>query len=106
MNLSQWLQHLRILLGRLSDTIPEGREIHNFIGFLPDPTEIEYYGTAEAVVNHALEISFAPLGRNSGSWPFRLKDILSDKPLRAAPTPRPKPAPVAADAADVQWSFT
>jgi hypothetical protein len=74
LELSEALKQLRLLLAQLPDTIPFSDDIYNFTNFSPDPEKVELYGSNEAAVNNALEITFAKSGRNPGPCPFRLEE--------------------------------
>lgn len=63
------LKHLHTTLTHLPNTIPLGDERYNFVSWVPDPEDIELYGTSEAALNHALEVTFAPQGRKDESAP-------------------------------------
>lgn len=60
------LQRLRKLLSALPHSLPLDAGHYNFIGYQPDKELEEDFGSAAAVVNRALEITFCPLGRNTG----------------------------------------
>jgi hypothetical protein len=66
------LSYLQSLLSQLPDTVPTSSVLYNFIAFAPDPDKVELYGAVEVAVNNALEITFAPNGRQEGSCPFTL----------------------------------
>ena len=56
------LKTLEILLLDLLDSIPDGSQFYNFAHFVPDPDKVEDFGGEDCAVNHALEITFCPLG--------------------------------------------
>ena len=58
------LQHLRVLLQQLPDTVPSSSMLYNFNNFTPDLDKVELYGTVEAAVNQTLEVTFAVSSRN------------------------------------------
>ena len=41
--------------------------------WVPDPEEVETYGTSEAALNHALEVAFAPDGQKDETVPYPFK---------------------------------
>jgi len=63
------LQRLQSALTHLPDCIPLGNSKYHFEHFVPDPEKVEEYGSAEAAVNNALEVTFAPQGRKDESAP-------------------------------------
>ncbi|OJA09530.1 hypothetical protein AZE42_06998 [Rhizopogon vesiculosus] len=63
------LQRLRTALTHLPDCIPLDNSKYQFEHFTPDPEKVEEYGSAEAAVNNALEVTFAPKGRKNESAP-------------------------------------
>jgi hypothetical protein len=71
--LSEALKQLRILLAHLPDIIPFSDDVYSFTNFSPDPEKVDLYGTNEAAVNNALEITFAKYGRDPGPCPFQLE---------------------------------
>jgi hypothetical protein len=54
------LSHLRTVLAQLPDSIPLGNSEYNFEHYAPDPDKVELYGSTEAALNNALEVTFAP----------------------------------------------
>ncbi|KIK33072.1 hypothetical protein CY34DRAFT_813851, partial [Suillus luteus UH-Slu-Lm8-n1] len=63
------LSHLRTVLAQLPDSIPLGNSKYNFEYYAPDPDKVELYGSTEAALNNALEVTFAPRGRKDESAP-------------------------------------
>jgi len=55
----------------LPESLPSSG-FHFFQSFVPNPENVEDFGSVEAAVNHALEISLCPRGRQSG--PIILKE--------------------------------
>jgi hypothetical protein len=68
------LEYLRYLFTNLPDTIPSYMSLYNFQNFTPDPEKVELYGSKEGALNNALEVTFAPRGRQEGPNPFMLKE--------------------------------
>lgn len=60
------LETLKILLLDLPDSVPDGSQFYNFAHFVPNPEKVEDFGGEDCAVNHALEITFCPLGRRDG----------------------------------------
>jgi hypothetical protein len=71
------LNHLRTLLSHLPESLPlsesPDRAKYNFQYYIPDPKKVELYGTTEAALNNALEITFAPNGRKGNDAPCRFQ---------------------------------
>jgi len=63
------LSHLRTALAQLPDSIPLGNSKYNFEHYATDPDKVELYGSTEAALNNALEVTFAPRGRKDESAP-------------------------------------
>ncbi|KAG1764574.1 hypothetical protein EV702DRAFT_1204953 [Suillus placidus] len=53
-----WLSHLQTALTHLPHSIPLGNS--NFEHYAPDPERVELYGSTEAALNNALEVTCAP----------------------------------------------
>ena len=60
------LKTLMILLLDLPDSVPDGSQFYNFAHFIPDLDKVEDIGSKDCAVNHALEITFCPLGCQDG----------------------------------------
>lgn len=70
------LKRLRTALAHLPDDIPLGNSKYQFENFTPDPEKIELYGSDEAALNNALEVTFAPKGRKDefAPCPFEFQE--------------------------------
>ena len=66
------LKTLNILLLDLPDSVPDGSQFYNFAHFIPDLDKVEDFGGKNYAVNHALEVTFCPLGCQDG--PIILKE--------------------------------
>jgi hypothetical protein len=66
------LKTLKTLLLDLPDSVPDGGQHYDFVHFVPDPDKVEDFGREDCAVNHALDITFCPQGRQDG--PIILKE--------------------------------
>ncbi|EIW74896.1 hypothetical protein CONPUDRAFT_159670 [Coniophora puteana RWD-64-598 SS2] len=94
------VRQLRTALEGLPGTIPFGSSHYSFIGWEPNPEDVENYGTAAAALNRELEVTFAPSGRADDSSPYAflllergpgltaVADVLASA-LQAAPDDEP-----------------
>ncbi|KAG1737383.1 hypothetical protein EDB19DRAFT_1717515 [Suillus lakei] len=60
---SAQLSHLRTALVQLPNSISLGNSKYNFEHYAPDPEKVKLYGSTEAALNNALEVTFAPRGQ-------------------------------------------
>ena len=64
------LQELQQILENLPTSLPEpaatDSRFGHFIGFVPDPDDVEDIGTVEGAVNRALEVAFGADARSKG----------------------------------------
>ena len=65
------VNHLCTLLSHLLEFLPLSESPngakYNFQYYIPDPEKVELYGTTEAALNNALEVTFAPNGRKGNN---------------------------------------
>ena len=65
------VNHLCTLLSHLLEFLPLSESPngakYNFQYYIPDPEKAELYGTTEAALNNALEVTFAPNGRKGNN---------------------------------------
>ncbi|KAJ6550364.1 hypothetical protein B0H10DRAFT_1968906 [Mycena sp. CBHHK59/15] len=59
------LKYLFCLFKALPEAIPTGN-VHNFLGYVPDPEKFEMTGCIKSVVSHALEVSFGARRTGAG----------------------------------------
>lgn len=70
---TQHLNCLHTLLSHLLKSLPlskspEGAN-YKFQYYIPDPEEVELYGTTKAALNHILEVTFTPNSRKGNDTP-------------------------------------
>ncbi|KAI0643696.1 ribonuclease H-like domain-containing protein [Trametes meyenii] len=68
LSVADHLDALRLILENLPDSLQdvEKSDQFPFIGFVPDPIEVEEYGSIPSAINHALEISLGWKSRSTG----------------------------------------
>lgn len=60
------LLELYYCLSSLPQSISSSAKYYNFVGYGPDPEDVENFGSEDSAVNHSLEVTFCPEGRKNG----------------------------------------